>query len=164
MDRKRALFPASGTIVRVRASSFAILAIVAACGGTVATVGAPDGGGGTSDSGGGGDQDASPIPDAGADTIVFDDAGQPTCASQLATLDALRQATRKCCPTCNTAQCTIKVQDLCCPIGATNPQAAQVFTDAVKRYLAQCGPIACPAIVCVQEPSNTCDPNTSLCR
>jgi hypothetical protein len=135
------------------------IAVVAACGGSVASI---DGDAGGVDSGSGDGSIADSSVDASADGGA--DSAPMTCAQQLAQLDAIRQATRKCCPTCNSVQCDVKVDDLCCPISATNPQAAQLMADAVSKYKAECGPIACPAMPCQAAPSNFCDPNTSLCR
>lgn len=134
------------------------LFLVAGCSGAIASL--ADAGADASGADGG-------VVDAGEGDSTTDggfDASRATCTAQLETLDALRQATRKCCPTCNTVQCSIVVADLCCPIGATNAAAAMQMTDAVNRYKAQCGPVACPAMPCTVEPSGVCDPMTSLCR
>lgn len=140
----------------------AVVGVLAACGGSVVSVGGSDGG--SPDSDAGPVPDAAPVVDASTDAIAIDSGPGAPCPQQLATLDAIRQATRKCCPTCNTSQCTIKVDDLCCPISTSNAMAAQLMSDAVAKYRAQCGPVACPATPCMVEPSNECDPNTSLCR
>lgn len=133
--------------------------VLVGCGGSIASIDGADGGGAT-DAG----ADASSGDASSSDAGSRPDSPQQACAQQLAELDAIRQATRKCCPTCHSDQCTVKVDDLCCAISATNTQAAQLMTDAVNKYKAQCGPIACPATPCAPAPSGVCEPSTSLCR
>ena len=143
------------------------LVLVAGCGGKF--VGADgDGGGSDASSGdsGGSGNDGSTGADGGVGRDASaGDGGGPSCTELQKHLDELRLAARKCCPTCNAQQCTIAVADLCCSIGASmNHQAeADAFSQAVKYYEQQCGPVACPATPCRVEPSLVCNPTTSLC-
>lgn len=131
------------------AAIFASSLLASACGGSVAPV--EDGG--ALDANGDGASDARPDDGAPGDGAL------ETCAALEARLETLRTAARECCPVCRALQCTIMVEDLCCPLSATSPQPEMVA--AVAEYKSRCGPVACPAMPCSVAPSGTCDPSAS---
>ena len=148
--------------------------VLAACGGTVVSIPADDGGSGnTTDA----TVDSGPYPpgpsaDAGApDTSVPVDDGGPgsldasACEAQRLELDVLRKKAQKCCPGCDAQQCNLVAKGVCCAIsyGAMTASEAQAFTAAAKAYRAQCNPGPCTG-ACVAAPSNDCDPVTMLCH
>ena len=109
--------------------------------------------------------DASSSDDAtDADAGVAVEAG-PSCNDLAAQLASLRQEAETCCTFCNSQQCNVAVEDVCCPISVTgSPNPA--FTDAVAAYKAQCHAL-CPATPCARAPSRSCvssDPQNPSAR
>lgn len=132
---------------RVFLASLFLLSI-AACGGGVAGV---SDAGASDDSGG--------ARDATADGAGIRDASDLSCDVLLRRIDELRAATRECCAECRVPQCTQQVDDLCCPLSVTTPNAE--FAGAVAEYKRRCPGVACPAVPCRLKPSYQCDPGTT---
>jgi hypothetical protein len=84
-----------------------------------------------------------PTPDSG-----------PDCSSMAAEIDAMQKQAETCCPICNTPQCDVAVQGVCCPFSVTG-HAPAGFDALVAEYKAACHPL-CPAIPCPIAPSKTC--------
>jgi len=120
----------------------ALSAFGAACAGKVADVG--DGG-----------SDAS-VADAGRDQDTQDGPAQVDCATLRAEIDKLRTEALTCCPFCNAQQCGHAVDDLCCQISITAPNAP-AFSAAFAQFKASCN-VACPATPCARAPSFDCKP------
>ena len=78
----------------------------------------------------------------------------PDCTTMAAEIDAMQKQAETCCPICNTAQCNVAVQGVCCPFSVTG-HAPAGFDALVAQYKATCHPL-CPAIACLPAPSNTC--------
>jgi hypothetical protein len=140
-----------GQLKRVRRTLFSAIAIAtaswalsSACGGHVATIGDGTDGGGSD---GGVANDATPTTDA---TPVVD------CNALKAELDMERAQAQTCCPFCNSLQCGVAIQDVCCAFSVTAP-SAPMFTETLKKYEASC-PQACPATPCPKAPSGICKP------
>lgn len=130
-------------------------AFASGCGGSVATVG--DGGVG---------DDAS-VSDSSVthDSAVLVDSAPVDCTALSAKVDKLRADALTCCPFCNSIQCSVAVEDVCCPISITAPSAPE-FSMAVAQLKASC-PQACPATPCRKAPSGICtsvDPQNPSAR
>src|SRR5687767_218921 len=114
-------------------------------------------------------QDASAPNDAGTSTDSATkppkDAGKPDCRDMELRREKLRPQVTQCCAQCDSIQCTVRIEDVCCPISvnARTPQVVE-YEALVKDYLAACGPVACPAVECAPQPSKVCNPDTSRCQ
>ncbi len=108
--------------------------------------------------------DASVGADADPVDAAIDTAADDHCIQLLKALEPLRTAARTCCATCNSLQCDVAAEDVCCPISVTGKRlAAAKFVEAVQSFKAECHP-ACPASPCPAVPSGNCDTPTSLCQ
>jgi hypothetical protein len=137
----------------MRAAAFSLAAfLLAACSG-----------GKLADLGDGGPPDAAPAPtDAATTPPPVDaspppiDAGGPSCSDLAQQLDAMEAQAKTCCPICNTPQCDVAVEGICCPFSVTGTPPAG-FAEMLAAYKAACHPL-CPAIACAIAPSNVCTP------
>ncbi len=84
-----------------------------------------------------------PPPDSGLD-----------CNAMAAEIASMQKQAETCCPICNTPQCDVAVQGVCCPFSVTG-HAPAGFEALVTSYKNACHPL-CPAIPCQVAPSNVC--------
>ena len=122
--------------------------LVVACGGKV-TSGSPDAA-----------VDSGETTDAGTVDAMSDE----VCIQMLKAIEPLRQQARTCCATCDSLQCDVSAEDICCAISVTGKRLASAkFVEAVQSFKAQCHPV-CPASPCPLVPSGNCNPASSLCQ
>jgi len=127
----------------MKALSFALFALTAACSG--ATV-SPllDGGPGGDDATTG---DAAPSPDGG-----------PSCNQLLADLESARQAAVQCCATCDSEQCTQQIDGLCCPVTVTSGDSlsAKDYKKALDAVKSAGCTVSCPDLACSSKATDVC--------
>ena len=130
---------------------FASCFLVAACGGAIDNPFDAGTDGGPANDGSPG-KDGSPASDGGL--------GPPSCDQLGAKLAAEEPPAEACCATCDSLQCTVQVEGLCCPL-TVNPNSAGVtaYENTLVEFHAAGCVANCPAIACATKATDNCIAN-----
>ena len=103
--------------------------------------------------------DGSPAKDgsSGNDGSPATDGSAPSCESLQAQLAAEEPAAEQCCATCDSLQCTVQVEGLCCPLTVSNNTGAvQAYELTLAQFHAAGCVTNCPAIACATKATDNC--------
>ncbi|CAN5258966.1 hypothetical protein BH09MYX1_BH09MYX1_55790 [soil metagenome] len=137
---------------------FASLFALTACGGATTTDLFLDGSANDGSANDGSNGNDAGVNDSGLTDTGKDSPG-PDCDALAKKAADLREKAIQCKAQSSGNPCDKQVEDFCCPLTVTGGERKEVtdFVAAVKAAKAAGCAFACPAIPCVQQPSNKCD-------